>query len=242
MRKIALFLALVSILLAATYKLMSSRRSYEPTMTSTAFAQEERSPEIASRAAVINGKQVGEVLIDGQVVFRIRTAAGGNSPAKRAEIVAERLKNLAAKPIKPEDITTGRLNGQDVVLANSEVIITADQPHAKINQTTPFLLAHQWESNLKSALFTEEAVESQVGISQKVVPIISVGSGTRVGGALVTGTRNYLDNVTAVAQVEGTFANAIRVKILVPVSSENVFQNISRVPQTSITGLVDIKL
>lgn len=77
---------------------------------------------------------------------------------------------------------------------------------------------------------------------QKVVPIISVGKGVRVGGALVTGSASKVDQVKAVAQVEGSFSKSVRVRILVPVSSENVVQKISRVPGTSVTGLVDIKI
>jgi hypothetical protein len=46
----------------------------------------------------------------------------------------------------------------------------------------------------------------------------------------------------AVAQVEGQFGNAVRVRILVPVSTTNVVQNIRRVPGTSVIGLVDIQL
>lgn len=235
-------IATLALIVIAAYALIGvSRLDKTPTL-SPAFAQATSNPEITSRSAIISGQQVGEVLIDGQVIFRIRTTAGGFSPARRAEIVAQRLKNIVTKHLQPEDYTTGRINGQDVVLANSEIIITADQPHARINQTTPFLLARQWEVNLKSALFAGETETPATATSQKVVPIISVGSGTRVGGALVTGSRDQLDKVTAVAQVEGMFGNAIRAKVLVPVSSENVVQRISRVPQTSVTGLVDIKL
>lgn len=78
---------------------------------------------------------------------------------------------------------------------------------------------------------------------QKIVPIISVGSGLRLGGALVTGpNQSTLNRVVAVGQIDGNFNQSVRVRVLVPVSSQNVVQHISRVPGTSVIGLVDIKI
>jgi hypothetical protein len=78
---------------------------------------------------------------------------------------------------------------------------------------------------------------------QKIVPILSVGSGTRVGGALVTGpSQSTLNKVVAVAQIEGSFSQSVRVRALIPVSTVNVVQKISRVPGASVIGLVDIRI
>lgn len=78
---------------------------------------------------------------------------------------------------------------------------------------------------------------------QKVVPIISVGSGVRVGGALVTAPNQAtLNKVVAVGQLEGTFSDVARIRALIPVSSTNVVQNLTRVPGASVIGLVDIKI
>ena len=46
---------------------------------------------IGVRQARIGGREVGEVLINGQVVLRVRTSAGGLSPFQRAAIIAGRL-------------------------------------------------------------------------------------------------------------------------------------------------------
>lgn len=79
-----------------------------------------------------------------------------------------------------------------------------------------------------------------VQLEQKVVPVISVGSGLRLGGALVTGPKARVQQVTAVAELDGKFGDAVRIRALVPVSTQNFMGNISRVPETSVIGLVNI--
>lgn len=196
--------------------------------------------EVTAREAVIDGNSVGEVYVGNDVVFRIRTAAGGYSPLQRAQFVAGRLQPLMDN-LQAKDITTGRMNGQRIVMAKGQLIITADQTHAKLNQTTTTKLAEQWATGFKNVL-SGNPVIAETPVSQKVVPIISAGQGIRIGGALVAGSKSKLGEVVAVAQLEGQFGDAVRVRVLVPVSSEDVVRNISRVPETSVIGLVDIKL
>jgi hypothetical protein len=208
-------------------------------LTSAAYA----ASGATAQAATIAGRQVGEVLVDGTVVLRIRSAAGGYSAYRRAQVVADRLNQLTGDSLQPEDITTGIVNGQEVVLAGGQILVTADTTHARINGTTPSVLAKQWADNVRVAFGGETlAVTAAEPTSEKIVPIISVGQGTRIGGAQVTGPKNRVSEVVAVAQIEGTFQSAVRIRVLVPVSSENVIQKISRVPQTSVTALVDIKI
>lgn len=228
---------LILVLVVAVFCLYVAVHTNKGTSSSWAEAM----PATASaRQASIAGAEVGEVLIDGQVVFRIRTSAGGLSPYERAQTVAERLNRLMSKPVQPENIRAAIVNGQAVVLIYSEVVITADEEHAKLNNTTPTRLAGSWALQLSRAVQGLSVTETP--LAEKVVPIISVGSGTRVGGALVSGNRDRIDDVRAVAQVEGTMGDSVRVRILVPVSTENVVQEIRRVPETSVTGLVDIRL
>ncbi len=212
----------------------------QPGKDSAVIAPAYAGPAVTAREQVIAGTSVGEVVMDGQVIFRIRTPAGGLSPFQRAQVVAQRLDLLTGDGLQVEDITTGRANSQDVVLAEGEVVITADTTHARLNQTTPMELAEQWAGNLESAVEGRPVAERPT--AEKLVPIISVGDGTRIGGALVAGPSDKVADVKAVAQIEGTFGTAVRGRVLVPVSSEDVIQKISRVPQTSVTALVDIKL
>jgi hypothetical protein len=196
-----------------------------------------------------DGRAVGEVLMANSVLFRIRTAAGGLSPYERAQKVAGRLDVLLADSIQAKDITTGVVNGMNVVLAGEEVVVTADKAHADLNGTTGPALAAQWANNLRVALGGEPVTATAaatapppVPTATKIVPIISVGSGVRIGGAQVTGPKEFVEQVKAVAQIEGDFRDVVRVRILVPVSTEDIVQKISRVPQTSVTALVDLKI
>lgn len=83
----------------------------------------------------------------------------------------------------------------------------------------------------------------------KVVPIISVGlgvsapGGAYIGAAQVQGPKAAVDQVQAVAQIEGAFMNQIRLRGLVPVSSLNPLAgNLHRIYGVGVTALVDFSL
>jgi len=76
----------------------------------------------------------------------------------------------------------------------------------------------------------------------KVVPIVSVGSGTHIGAAQVGGvTKSAVDKTKAVAQLEGDF-NRVRAKALIPIDSENPIQRFRRVQGVGVTAIIDVKL
>lgn len=76
----------------------------------------------------------------------------------------------------------------------------------------------------------------------KVVPVLSVGSGTEAGAVQVAGPRGAVEKVVAVAQFEGNFRGlGIRIRGLVPIASKNL-SDIRRVPGVGISGLLDVKL
>jgi len=83
----------------------------------------------------------------------------------------------------------------------------------------------------------------------KVVPIVSVGinvgasGGSYIGAAQVQGPKAALDTVQAVAQIEGSFASAVRLRALIPVNSLTpVPGKIHRVYGVGVTALVDFTL
>jgi len=84
----------------------------------------------------------------------------------------------------------------------------------------------------------------------KVVPILSVGvgivsgsQGSYIGAAQVQGPAAAVNKVAAVAQIEGMFFNAVRLKGLVPVDSLNPLAgNLHRVYGVGVTALVDFQL
>jgi len=88
-----------------------------------------------------------------------------------------------------------------------------------------------------AATSPDTADENQV---QKAVPILSLGSGLRVGMALVTGPSSQVDKVKVVAQIEGDFKGA-RIRALVPIETESL-KELHRVPETSVSGIADLKL
>jgi len=76
----------------------------------------------------------------------------------------------------------------------------------------------------------------------KVVPIISVGQGGRVGAAQVIGEKADVDRVKAVAQIEGSFSGGkFRLKGLLPVESLDV-THLKRVYGVGLSALIDYKL
>ena len=76
----------------------------------------------------------------------------------------------------------------------------------------------------------------------KVVPIVSIGSGTRIGAAQVGGvTKAAVDRTKAEGQLEGTFSR-VRAKALIPIDSENPLKQFKRVQGVGVTAIIDVKL
>ena len=75
----------------------------------------------------------------------------------------------------------------------------------------------------------------------KVVPIISIGTKGYIGAAQVTGPASSIEQVKAVAQVEGSFNGMVRVKGLVPVDSTNPI-GASRVQGVGVSAIIDLKI
>ncbi|MEN6371486.1 MAG: hypothetical protein ABFD64_05675 [Armatimonadota bacterium] len=207
----------------------------------------------SSRTENIGGIQIGDVVVDNQVPIRLRFSAGGLSPAERASLVAQRLSQMSN--LSPSEISAGRIGSYWGVIARGEMLITADSAHAAANNTTPSGLASAWASQLRKAMTGAPVATtppttpvptgsgpSEVKTAQKVVPIISVGSGLRVGAALVSGSAEQVAKVTAVAQVEGQFGNKVRLRGLVPIETEKVIGNLKRVPGTAVIAVADLKL
>jgi hypothetical protein len=215
---------------------------------------------VTSRSREIDGREVGEVLVDKDVIFRIRTGAGGYTAPQRAQLVAERLAEMVDRGnLSADDIRQGTLNGQRVLMANGELLITADPYHAEANGTTPMKLATTWERNLQSALLGTPVTGSgsRVGgrlgaaspardvaprLSNKIVPILSAGTGIRLGAAQVVGPKRDVDAVKAVAEIETQWKRSVRARLYVPVSDVNILKGIDRVPRVGVSGLADVRL
>ncbi|NMF16733.1 hypothetical protein HF883_00625 [Cloacibacillus porcorum] len=76
----------------------------------------------------------------------------------------------------------------------------------------------------------------------KVVPIVSIGDGTRIGAAQVGATtKDAIDNTKAVAQIEGEFSS-IRATALIPIDSLNPIQRFRRVKGVGVTAIINVRL
>lgn len=75
----------------------------------------------------------------------------------------------------------------------------------------------------------------------KVVPIISVGAGTRVGAAQVQGPTDRVDKVRGVGQLE-TRIGGIRGKMLLPVSTTTPTADVKRIKGVGVSALIDFKI
>ena len=83
---------------------------------------------------------------------------------------------------------------------------------------------------------------SSTEYATKVVPIITIGGGTYIGAAQVTGEQGLIDQTKAVLQIEAAFGgNQFRVKTLIPIDSENP-TNFSRVQGVGVSALIDVKI
>ncbi len=83
----------------------------------------------------------------------------------------------------------------------------------------------------------------------KVVPILSIGiglsspGGAYIGAAQVSGPAGALATVQAVAQIEATFSNTVRVKALIPIDSLTPIPgSFHRVYGVGVTAIIDLRV
>ena len=81
-----------------------------------------------------------------------------------------------------------------------------------------------------------------IGMSTKVVPILSVGEKGYVGAAQVAGPESYVKSVKAVWLYEDNFSqNEFRLKVLVPSGSLNPLE-LKRVQKVGVSAIIDVAL
>jgi hypothetical protein len=208
----------------------------------------------SAREANTGRQSAGEVLVNGKVALRIRGAAGGLTPVQRADRVARRLDELSASnKLRPEELQIRTVPSGAALYSGKELIVTADRAQASANGVQPVRLAETWRDNLSTALagrvvdyrqdrVREAAVEAEPELKTKLVPILTVGSSGSIGVAQVTGPEEYVRQVKAVAQLATDYKDRARIRMLVPIHTENIVQDLKRVPQVAVTGIGDIRL
>lgn len=76
----------------------------------------------------------------------------------------------------------------------------------------------------------------------KVVPIVSLGDGTRIGAAQIGATtEDAMNRTKAVAQLEGNF-KSVHATALIPIDSTNPLQRFRRVKGVGVTAIINVQL
>jgi hypothetical protein len=91
----------------------------------------------------------------------------------------------------------------------------------------------------------EKLQDPNAKVKTKVVPIVSMGTGTYIGAVQVSGPEKEVEKVKAVAQVEGKFGLAgetIRINALVHVDNINVLEGVNRISGVGVSAIIDLKL
>ena len=95
-------------------------------------------------------------------------------------------------------------------------------------------------NNFINTLTAKNGVSSDY--ATKVVPVITVGTGTYAGAAQVSGPQALVDQTKAVLQIEGDFnGSSFRVKALIPIDSKNP-TNFSRVQGVGVSAQIDVRI
>jgi len=249
-------LLLLGLLAAATVFALSAVYSGSPLpVTSPAYAEADDEGQQVPNYVV--GGADGEIMINDEVVIRMRAAAGGYSAEERAEIIRERLSMLIDAGLEPAGVHAAMMRGFPAVMAGDALVITADAEHARMNGTTQTRLAEVWSENLAGALGGDPGDSELVPVpdepgegdwvpaepfDDKDVPIISLGRGKRIGMARVTGPRSKVTLVQAVVQIESNLQKFGDVEVYVPISTEVPGKTLDRVNECAVVGLADIGL
>jgi hypothetical protein len=97
---------------------------------------------------------VGEVIVGGELILRIRFSAGGMTPQQRADAITVRLRTILQDPnIQPSDIVVKPIaGGEAAIYVKENLLVTVDKKHAEHNKTTPLKLAEIWAKHLREVI------------------------------------------------------------------------------------------
>jgi hypothetical protein len=205
---------------------------------------------ISYRASQYNGKQAGDVLVNGQVVMSLRTSAAGLDPLRRAGSIAERLAALPDSAFTGNQVLVREVPGGRALFVGDEPLVTVTAEEAQAHLTSPEVLAQVWQADLVEAAtgapppagpsYPPGTSVDWTGMSQKWVPILSIANeGARVGAAQVAGPTAQVRDVVGVAQLRLDFRNVARATVYVPVSSLSL-SHLERVQGVSVWAIGDI--
>jgi len=180
----------------------------------------------APRVEVVAAQPGARLLVDGRLITHFRAANGSLSAARRAEVAADRLRELLADGLKAAEIgARPRADGGWGVFARGGLLMIATDAEADLRRESPEATARRWAVNLKETLAAAGPVArapraapapgvalAPAGGSQLVVPVGETRALALEGpGGPATAVR--VEGAAASAEVAGA---AVRVKGLAP--------------------------
>lgn len=212
-------------------------------------------PSVDWRTATVDKHEVGEVLVNGIVVFQFRSTISDVTPSERANLVASRLADLLRQGTAGKDVNTKAQDANTLLRMGDAVIIIITPELANDYNTTPSALGDQWRANLSNALKAQPATTTTAPATTaatqeqwpawttpdtKIVPIISLGTpGLQLGFAQVSGPKERVAQVKSVVQLDAEFQKAARLRIFVPSS---VLLGMNRVQGVAVSALLQYGL
>lgn len=114
-----------------------------------------------------NGKNVGELYVDGKLVFRIRGAIKTETVQERSETVRNRLAAMILQGNDPKQIKPAYAEGVWYVSWNGTPLITIDRESVILNNMSDGEVAFSWANNLRQALGANELGLSEINTEAK---------------------------------------------------------------------------
>lgn len=217
-------------------------------------------PVVEAREVQADGGSVGVLLIDGKEVVRILAKSGSFGPARRAEILAQRLRKLIAEGLQPSEVVAGSLRSLTIVKGRDQMLIGIEPTEAEKHGKLPSAVAKQWAGAISGALTAHYAPRQEIAgatppeaggtaseadyekYEDRWVPIVSILEGTKLGVARVTGPSDRVGLVQAVAQLETHWNNFLELDLYIPISTQVPGTVLDRVQGCGVTGLGDINI
>jgi len=211
-------------------------------------------PEAVVEPVTVSGLDGGRVTVDGKEVAVLAVQSGDNNGYERAVVVANRINREIRDGLKAREVTVHTTRGAYVINGRGTALVTVTVDDARVMQEGGQALAERWAGNLREALGgpreAADGGEAQQGgawvpserYEDRIVPILSLLQGTRVGVARVNGPSSRVDRVQAVVQFGIDFGHFLQIDIYVPVSTKTPGKTLDRVQGVGVTGLGDIRL
>ncbi|MCE5240565.1 hypothetical protein LLH23_19060 [bacterium] len=207
-------------------------------------------PEARVEAVSVSGLDGGRVTVADREVAVLAVASGDVSGYERAVIVADRINRQIRAGLRAADVLVQTSQGAYVISGREVSLVTVTIEDARVLQEGQQALAERWAGNLREALggpreaatTTESTWQPSEPYEDRIVPILSLLEGTRLGVARVNGPESRVERTQAVAQFSIDFRKFLEIDIYVPISTKTPGKQLDRVQGVGVTGLGDLRL